>query len=131
MSYKFWRALVLAMMCVSCVAEYAAAGASVTTYRTGLDGGAARLIVYRLPTTGKFVFVDVYVDDVPVGAIAYGGRNYEAFLRPGHHALSALATPRPKWWERPPTMVTMRGGQTYRFTAVPNGQGNLVLRPMD
>lgn len=75
---------------------------------------------------GKFVFVQLYVDNVVVGGIAYGD-TYEAFLKPGRHVLSALATPRPKWWERPPTIVHMRSGQTYRFTAIGNGQGNLIL----
>ena len=75
---------------------------------------------------GKFVFVQLYVDDVVVDGIAYGG-TYEGFLKPGRHVLSALATPRPKWWERPPTIVHMRSGQTYRFTAIGNGQGNLML----
>ena len=75
---------------------------------------------------GKFVFVQLYVDDVVVDGIAYGG-TYEGFLRPGRHVLSVLATPRPKWWERPPTVVHMRSGQTYRFTAIGNGQGNLML----
>jgi len=75
---------------------------------------------------GKFVFVQVYVDDVVVGGIPYGG-TYEGFLKPGHHVLSALATPRPKWWERPPTIVNVRAGRTYRFTAIGNGSGNLIL----
>jgi hypothetical protein len=79
---------------------------------------------------GKFVIVQVYVDDVVVGSMGYGG-TYEGFLKPGHHALSALATPRSKWRERPPTIVDVRSGQTYKFTAMGNGSGNLILRPVD
>jgi hypothetical protein len=75
---------------------------------------------------GKFVFVQLYVDNVVIGAIAYGG-TYEGFLKPGRHVLSALATPRPKWWERPPTIVDVRSGETYRFTVIGNGAGNLML----
>jgi hypothetical protein len=40
---------------------------------TASDGGTARLIVYRIPTMGKFVIVQVYVDDVVVGSMGYGG----------------------------------------------------------
>jgi hypothetical protein len=61
-----------------------------------------------------------------VGGIPYGG-TYEGFLKPGHHVLSALATPRPKYRERPPTIVNVRAGRTYRFTAIGNGSGNLIL----
>jgi hypothetical protein len=65
-----------------------------------------------------------------VGGIPYGG-TYEGLLKPGHHVLSALATPRPKYRERPPTVVDVRAGRTYKFTAMSNGEGNLILRPMD
>ena len=129
MNYNCRRTFFLVMACLLCVAVYAEASTR-TGFGAPSNGGAARIIVYRLPTTGKFVFVNIYVDDVAVGTIPYGGRTYEGFLKPGHHVLSVLPTPRPKWWERPPTIVNMRSGQTYSFTAVPNGKGNLILRPL-
>jgi hypothetical protein len=129
MNYNWRRTFVLAMACLLCVAGYAGASARTTS---GLppDGGTARLVVHRIPTIGKFVIVQIYVDDVAIGSVAYGG-TYEGFLKPGHHVLSVLATPRPKWGNRPPTIVDVRSGQTYRFTAMGNGQGNLILRPVD
>ena len=51
-----------------CRSEYRA------TSGTASDGGTARLIVYRIPTMGKFVIVQVYVDDVMIGGIPYGGK---------------------------------------------------------
>ena len=90
MKYNWRCMLVLAMAYFLSGTAYSEAGAGATY------GGPARLVVYRTPTTGKFVFVDVYVDDVAVGGIAYGGRSCEAFLKPGRHILSALATPRPQ-----------------------------------
>src|SRR5205823_8471266 len=98
MNYNCRRTLFLAMACLLCVAGYAGASTRATS-GTASGGGAARLIVYRTPTMGKFVIVQVYVDDVVVGSIGYGG-TYEGFLKPGHHVLSALATPRSKWRER-------------------------------
>jgi hypothetical protein len=125
-----WRCtLVLAMTCLLCVAGYAGASTRATSGAPS-DGGNARLIVYRIPTMGKFVIVQIYVDDAMVGSVGYGG-NYEGVLKPGRHVLSVLATPRPRWHERPPTTVDVRGGQTYRFTAMGNDRGNLILRPMD
>jgi len=126
---NYTRTFVLAMACLLSVAGYAGASTRATS-GTASDGGTARLIVYRIPTMGKFVIVQVYVDDVVVGSMGYGG-TYEGFLKPGHHVLSALATPRSKWRERPPTIVDVRSGQTYRFTAMGNGEGNLILRPVD
>ena len=125
MNYNWRRTFVLAMACLLCVAGYAGASTRATSGMTS-DGGTARLIVYRIPTIGKFVIVQVYVDDVVVGSMGYGG-TYEGFLKPGHHVLSALATPRPKYRERPPTIVNVRAGRTYRFTAIGNGSGNLIL----
>ena len=122
-------ALFLAITCFLCLAGHA--GASTRgAFAAPSDVGTARLIVYRIPTMGKFVFVQLYVDNVVVDGIAYGG-TYEGFLKPGRHVLSVLATPRPKWWERPPTIVHVRTGQTYRFTAKGNGKGNLILHPVD
>src|SRR5436190_21250154 len=122
MNYNCRRTLFLAMACLLCVAGYAGASTRAIS-GTASDGGTARLIVYRIPTMGKFVFVQLYVDNVVVDGIPYGS-SYEGFLKPGRHVLSVLATPRPKWWERPPTIVHMRSGETYRFTAIGNGQGN-------
>ena len=129
MNYNCRRTLLLAMTCLLCIAGQAGASTRVTSGAPS-NGGAARLIVYRTPTMGKFVFVQLYVDNVVVDGIAYGG-TYEGILKPGRHVLSVLATPRPKWWERPPTIVHVRSGQTYRFTAKGNGKGNLILDPLD
>jgi len=127
MNYNWRRTLVLSMACLLSVAGFAEA----STPASRLDGGTARLVVYRTPYTGKFVFVNVYVDDVVVGSIPYGGRRYDGLLKAGHHVLSLLPTPLRKWPSRPPTIVNMRSGDTYKFTAVPNGEGNLILQPRD
>ena len=129
MNYNCCRTVVLAIVCLLCIAGHAGASTRAPSGAPS-DAGTARLIVYRIPTIGKFVIVHVYVDDVVVGTIGYGG-TYEGFLKPGRHVLSVLATPRPKWLERPPTIVDVRSGQTYRFTAMGNGKGNLILRPLD
>jgi hypothetical protein len=125
MNYKHRRTLFLTITCLLCIAGHAGA----STRAASSDPGTAHLTVYRTPTTGKFVIVQVYVDDVMVGGIGYGG-TYEGSLKPGRRVLSVQATPRPKWkGARPPTIVDVRGGQIYRFTAVGNGEGNLVLQP--
>ena len=125
MNYNYRRTFFLAMTCFLCVAGYAGASMRATS-GTASDGGTARIIVYWIPNIGKNVIAQLYVDDVIVGAIGYG-RTYEGVLTPGQHLLSALATPRPKWRDRPPTIVDLRGGRTYRFTVMGNGSGSLIL----
>ena len=125
MNHNYRRALFLAITCLLCIVGQAGASPQAASSAPSNEG-IARLIVYRIPTMGKFVFVQLYVDNVVVDGIPYGS-SYEGFVKPGRHVLSVLATPRPKWWERPPTTVDMRSGQTYRFTAIGNGQGNLIL----
>lgn len=129
MNYDCRRALFLAITCLLYIAGHVGARPRATSGAPS-DGGTARVVVYRIPTMGKSVIVQLYVDNVVVGAIAYGAA-YKGFLKPGRHVLSLLATPSPKWWERPPTIVHVRSGQTYRFIAKGNGQGNLILDPVD
>ena len=129
MNYNWFRTLVLAMACFLCVTGYARAGEGATV-GVRSSTGTARLIVYRIPNIGRRVIVHLFVDDVVVDLIGYG-QTYEGFLTPGRHVLSTLATPDPTWPYRPPTIVNVRSGQTYEFTAIGNGEGNLILRPRD
>lgn len=89
--------------------------------------GAGRLIIWRDPGLGNFVYVDLYIDGLPVGAIGYG-RTYEGFLAPGRHVLSVLPTPHPKWPTPWQMTLDTRSGRTYAFTAI-GDSGYLVLRP--
>src|SRR5438552_12869387 len=86
----------------------------------------ARLVIKRNPNLGFNVIVRLWIDGQPAGSIGYG-HTFEGFLAPGHHVLAVLASPRPRWpvpWQPP---VDVRTGQTYGFTAVTNGAGNLIL----
>jgi hypothetical protein len=125
MNNNWPRTLFLAMACFLCVAGYARASERAS-FDARSSTGTARLIVYRIPNIGRNLIAQLYVDDVIVGAIGYG-QTYEGVLTCGQHVLSALATPRPKWRDRPPTIVDVRAGRTYRFTVMGNGSGNLIL----
>ena len=129
MNYNWCRTFALLMTCLSFVAGPVGAKTQTTSGTTS-NGGTARFMVYRIPTMGRFVVVQIYVDNAMVGSIGYGS-TYDGVLKPGHHVLSVLATPRSKWGGRPPTNVDVQGGQTYRFTAVGDNNGNLILVPRD
>jgi hypothetical protein len=86
----------------------------------------AHLIIRRNPNLGFNVIVRLWIDGQPAASIGYG-HTYEGFLAPGHHVLAVLASPSPRWpvpWQLP---LDVRSGQTYGFTAVTNGAGNLIL----
>ena len=86
----------------------------------------ARLIIRRNPNLGVNVIVRLWIDGQPAGSIGYGN-TFEGFLAPGHHVLAVLASPNARWpvpWQLP---VDVRSGQTYGFTAVTDGSGNLIL----
>jgi len=86
----------------------------------------ARLIIRRNPNLGANVIVRLWIDDQAARSIGYG-HTYEGFLAPGHHVLAVLASPNPRWpvpWRLP---LDVRSGQTYGFTAVTDGSGNLIL----
>jgi hypothetical protein len=86
----------------------------------------AHLIIRRNPNLGFNVIVRLWIDGQPAASIGYG-HTYEGFLVPGHHVLAVLASPSPRWptpWQLP---LDVRSGQTYGFTAVTDGSGNLIL----
>lgn len=86
----------------------------------------ARLIIRRNPNLGVNVIVRLWIDGQLAGPIGYG-HTFKGFLAPGHHVLAVLASPNARWpipWQLP---VDVRSGQTYGFTAVTDGSGNLIL----
>jgi hypothetical protein len=86
----------------------------------------ARLIIKRNPNLGFNVIVRLWIDGQPAGSIGYG-HTFEGSLAPGHHVLAVVASPRGRWpvpWQLP---LHVQGGQTYGFTAVTDGSGNLIL----
>lgn len=89
--------------------------------------GDARLIIRRIPNLGNVVAVDLYIDNVAVQPIGYG-QTYEGFLSPGRHVLSVSATPNPKWPTPSEIILNVRKGETYSFTAMGDGSGNLILK---
>ena len=135
--YSNRNALILMTTCLLFLSTYAASQAmssDAQSRRAGAAGsavarpveGAARLIIRRDPGLGTFLIAHLHVDGVLVGVFGYG-RTYEGFLSPGRHVLSLLAAPSPKWPAPLGMILDVRSGQTYGFTAVTDGSGNLIL----
>ena len=87
------------------------------------------LIVRRIPNLGNHVIVNLSIDGVAALPVVYG-QTYEGLLTPGRHLLSVTVTPSPKWPGSSTQLVlNVRKGQTYNFTAMGDGSGNLFLKP--
>jgi hypothetical protein len=137
-NYSYRGALMGTMMTCLFLSEYAAgqsrapdaqldrvAGRTSAFVRPVRD--PARLIIRRIPTLGNNVIVDLYLDGAPFAAIGYG-HTYDGILPPGHHVLSVLATPSPKWPTPSRIILNVRSGETYSFTAMGDSSGSLTLR---
>jgi hypothetical protein len=137
-NYRNRNALILMITCVLFLSKYTAGQAMSSDAQSRRLAVArpsfaqpvkdpARLIIQRIPNLGNNVIVDLYVDGVPVAVIGYG-HTYDGFLPPGRHVLSVLPTPNPKWpipWQM---TLHVRDGQTYSFTAMGDGSGDLILK---
>ena len=118
----------LALVITACAIESLAAkekpAGSDSVFATGMkDGG--RLVIKRSPSLGNRLIVALKIDGVSV-SIAYG-HTYRVYLRPGHHTLSVIATPRPQNVEPSEMSLDVQAGQTYTFTAQSGPKRQLVL----
>ena len=118
--------LVVSLFFSAFVAGHAIAAEPRSPHAAAPSQAPARLVIRRMPNLGFNVIVQLWIDGEPATPIGYG-HTYEGFLAPGHHVLAVLASPNPRSpipWQLP---LDARSGQTYGFTAVTDGSGNLIL----
>lgn len=97
---------------------------SDSVFATGMkDGG--RLVIKRAPSLGNRLIIGLKIDGASA-SIGYG-HTYRVYLRPGHHTLSVIATPRPQNTEPWQMSLDVQAGQTYTFTAQSGPKRQLVL----
>jgi hypothetical protein len=90
------------------------------------DAGG-RLVVYRSPTFGSRMFLQLWIDGSKAGEIG-PARRYDKPIPTGHHVLSVNYAPRTRY-QPTSTHLTVHPGQTYVFTATrPHGEG-VILQP--
>jgi len=97
---------------------------SESVFATGLkDGG--RLVIKRAPSLGNRLVVAIKIDGASA-SVGYG-HTYRTYLRPGHHTLSVIATPKPQNTQPWEMSLDVKAGETYTFTAQSGGKRQLVL----
>jgi len=88
------------------------------------EGG--RLMVKRAANFGERVSLSLSVDGKEVARLVQG-RNYDGFLAPGRHVISATVVPNmvysPVWQKE----INVQAGQTYSFTAGWQGEKMVLV----
>ena len=111
--------LAIALVLVGCSTSPSTSSTSSATAANG-----ARLTVNRIANFGGGVTLLLSVDGKQVAQLPRG-QNYDGYLTPGTHVLSATVAPNfntPPWQKQ----LNVKAGQAYSFTATWQGQ-NVVL----
>lgn len=116
--------IVISVFAIATIAAKEKASGPTSVFATGMkDGG--RLVIKRAPSLGNRLIVSVKIDGESV-SIGYG-HTYRAYLKPGRHTLSVMATPKPQVAEPWEMSLDVQAGQTYTYTAQSGGKRQLVL----
>jgi hypothetical protein len=87
-----------------------------------------RLIVLRTANFGWNIALNLKIDGRTVANIVQG-RRYNQFVPAGRHVLTVSAVPNAYYSEPISTVLNVRSGQTYVFTALWDGSNRVVLVP--
>jgi hypothetical protein len=87
-----------------------------------------RLIVMRIPNFGWNIVLNLKIDGRTVANVVQG-RRYDHFIPAGRHVLIASAVPNTYYSVPTSTVLNVRSGQTYVFTASWDGSNRVVLVP--
>jgi hypothetical protein len=87
-----------------------------------------RLIVLRIANFGWNIVVNLKIDGRTVANVVQG-RRYDHVLPAGRHILTVAAVPNAYYSEPSSTVLNVRSGQTYVFTASWDGSNRVVLVP--
>jgi hypothetical protein len=87
-----------------------------------------RLIVMRIPNFGWNIVLNLKIDGKTVANVVQG-RRYDHSIPAGRHVLTASAVPNTYYSVPTSTVLNVRSGQTYVFTASWDGSNRVVLVP--
>ena len=122
MNYQSLKLIVIAIACSVAAGSTIKAGGFQSTSSASLSGVGfmdnARLSLRRSADFGTDIYLTLFIDGINVATLGQN-EGYEAIVRPGRHVLSVRTTPNPYGKTvLSSNDVTMKGGQTYAFTAV-------------
>jgi hypothetical protein len=95
---------------------------------TAAAQSGGRLIVMRIPNFGWNIVLNLKIDGRTVANVVQG-RRYDHSIPAGRHVLTVSAVPNAYFSEPTSTVLNIRSGQTYVFTALWDGSNRVVLAP--
>jgi hypothetical protein len=87
-----------------------------------------RLVVLRTPNFGWNLALNLKIDGRTATNVVQG-RRYDHFLPAGRHVLTVSAVPNYYFYQPTSTVLNVRPGQTYVFTAIWQDSDRVVLVP--
>ena len=99
-----------------------------TSIGTAATQAGGRLIVLRSPTFGWNIVLNLKIDGRTVANVVRG-RRYDHVVPAGRHVLTTAAVPNAYYSEATSTVLNVRSGHTYVFTASWDGSNRVVLMP--
>ena len=100
-------------------------GASASAFAGEKSGG--HLIVSRVPNFGTDLFLSVSIDGSKVADLSEG-HNYDGYLPPGKHVISAAVSPNRDDARPGNATIDVHDGETYSFTAVWEGDDLALVK---
>jgi len=95
---------------------------------TAVAQPGGRLVVLRTPNFGWNLAVNLKIDGRMAANIVQG-RRYDHFVPAGRHVLTVSAVPNNYFYQPISTVLNVRPGQTYVFTAIWQDLNRVVLVP--
>ena len=87
-----------------------------------------RLVVLRTPNFGWNLALNLKIDGRTAANVVQG-RRYDHSLPAGRHVLTVSAVPNYSFYQPTSTVLNVRPGQTYVFTAIWQDSDRIVLVP--
>ena len=101
---------------------------SAVAIGTAVAQSGGRLIVLRAPNFGWNLALHLQIDGRTAANVVQG-RRYDHFLPAGRHVLTVSAVPNYYSYQPTSTVLNVRPGQTYVFTAIWQDTDRVVLVP--
>src|SRR4029453_12825540 len=95
---------------------------------TAAAQSGGRLIVMRIPNFGWKIVLNLKIDG-RTGSNVVQGRRYDHAVPAGRHVLTVSAVPNTYYSQPTSTVLNVRSGHTYVFTALWDGSNRVVLSP--
>jgi hypothetical protein len=102
--------------------------AGVVSLGTAGAQPGGRLVILRAPNFGWNLALNIKIDGRTAANVVQG-RRYDHFLPAGRHGLTVSAVPNNYFYQPVPTVLNVRPGQTYVFTAKWHNTDRVVLVP--